>query len=100
MLPHQRHSETSTEAAEKAAGWTKSKRSWILARILEAGDFGRTDEELQNGLQLNPSTERPRRIELVALGLVEDSGRTRPTRSGRRAVIWVATARARQTELL
>ena len=100
MLPCQRDSQTSFEAAESMAGGAGSIRRWVFRAILEAGPGGLTDDEIQTRLEINPSTERPRRIELVALGLVEDSGRTRPTRSGRRAVIWVATARARQTELL
>lgn len=43
---------------------------------------------------LNPSTLRPRRGECVERGLVEDSGQTRATRSGRQAVVWRLTARA------
>jgi hypothetical protein len=38
-----------------------------------------------------PSTYRPRRVECVEFGLVRDSGLTRPTKSGRAAVVWIAT---------
>lgn len=57
--------------------------SWFKVR-------GATDEELQDLLQMNPNTERPRRVELVRMGLVRDSGLTRTTRSGRKATVWVA----------
>ena len=47
-----------------------------------------TDDDMQHGLNMNPSTQRPRRIELVAAGLVRDSGTTRKTRTGRAATVW------------
>jgi predicted ArsR family transcriptional regulator len=54
-------------------------------------DGGLTDEELVNVTGLNPSTVRPRRVELVERGLVEAiEGRTRPTRAGRAAQVWRA----------
>lgn len=59
---------------------------WLVAR----GAFGATDEEAQDALGMGPSTQRPRRVELVGLGLVYDGGGTRPTRSGRKATVWVA----------
>ncbi len=62
---------------------------------------GATDFEIQKASGLNPSTQRPRRIELVECGLVRDSGKTRPTPSGRKAVVWEIIAReAIQTELV
>jgi hypothetical protein len=54
--------------------------------LCEQGDA--TDEEIQLGLEMSGSTERPRRVELVAAGRIVDSGRTRPTQSGRQAVVW------------
>ena len=51
---------------------------------------GLTDEEGCTETGLEGSTFRPRRVELVADGLVFDSGATRPTRSGRAAVVWQA----------
>lgn len=52
-----------------------------------------TDEEVQDSLGMNPSTERPRRGELVEKKLVRDSGDRRCTRSGRRAIVWETTDR-------
>lgn len=46
-----------------------------------------TDEEIANELAMNPSTVRPRRIELVRIGLVVEDG-TRRTASGRMATVW------------
>lgn len=68
----------------------------MLNAIAFAGERGRTDEELQNQLGLNPSTQRPRRVELVEGGWVEDSKRRRNTKSGRDAVVWVTTQAARE----
>ena len=87
--PYQRHSPTSIDAAtsiEPAAG---TLRAAVLAAIRSSPD-GMTDEELQVALAMNPSTQRPRRIELHQVGLIVDSGRTRPTAAGRKAVVWVA----------
>jgi hypothetical protein len=39
---------------------------------------------------MNPSTQRPRRIELMQVRLVKNSGRTRLSRAGRPASVWVA----------
>jgi hypothetical protein len=52
---------------------------------------GATDEEICDIAGLPGNTVRPRRGELVLAGLVKASGRTRATRSGRQAVVWVAT---------
>jgi predicted transcriptional regulator len=49
---------------------------------------GCTDEEVQDGLNLNPSTQRPRRIELVQLGLIKETAKRRRTKSGRWAIVW------------
>jgi len=37
---------------------------------------------------MNPSTERPRRGELVEMGVLLDSGRRAKTKSGRNTIIW------------
>lgn len=63
-------------------------------RILNAlvhNASGMTDEELQALLDMPGNSERPRRRELERKGLVRDSGRRRQVRSGRQAIVWVAT---------
>lgn len=49
---------------------------------------GATDDEIQISLDMRGQTERPRRRELVDLGLVRDTGKTRLTEAGRDAVVW------------
>lgn len=89
-LPAVAGSETSREAADS---WTMEDTNALRARVYAAiaarGAFGATDEELQVALGMNPSTQRPRRVELEDRGRVRDSGARRLTRSGRRAVVWV-----------
>lgn len=87
-LLFQRHSPTSEGAAAAIESSAASMRGQVL-RAIQASTDGLTDEQIQVGLGMNPSTERPRRIELVAVGLAVDSGRTRATKSGRQAVIWI-----------
>lgn len=89
--PAQRHSPTSVAAAERIEPDAATLRAAVLAFIRGRGDHGATDEEVQDGLVMNPSTERPRRRELQQAGMVRDSGRTRLTRSNRKAVVWMAT---------
>lgn len=86
--------QTSHEAAASVQN-IKPTQSGILT-ILE---FPKTDEELVDayysmvsvGLCPNasPSGIRSRRAELVAMGLVEDSGERRKLASGRSAIVWV-----------
>lgn len=87
--PFQRHSDTSREAAFAIDDKLNALQARVLAAIASCESHGATDEELQERLALNPSTERPRRIELCDKRFVVDSGRRRLTRAGRRAVVWV-----------
>lgn len=82
---------TQRVAAAQIAPATGTLRRKVLFYLFTCGTAGATDEQMQVGLDLNPSTQRPRRIELVEAGLVKDSGRTDKTRSGRSAVVWVVT---------
>jgi len=62
----------------------------VLQFILTCGEQGATDEEIQRALAMNPSTQRPRRVELVDKVLVRAKDERRKTRSGRSAQVWVA----------
>ena len=88
-LPYQRHSDTSKTAAGRAKPDSATLRKRVL-NLLRATPRGLTDEEIAEALGMNPSTQRPRRIELVTALMVRDSGVTRPTKSGRAAVVWEA----------
>ena len=93
--PAQQHSRTSRLAAQEAKPRAGTQRHRVLM-MLRNWPVGVTDEEMQDELKMNPSTQRPRRIELVTAGLVKDSGATRRTRSDRQAVVWIVTAKGRQ----
>lgn len=69
-------------------------RMRVLRFIVVSGDHGATDEEVQLALDMNPSTERPRRDELARGGWIRRTGRTRPFRSGATGDVWVATQAA------
>lgn len=90
QLKFQPHSPTSLQAAKQIYTRGETLRFQVLEYILECGTDGATDEEIQRALEMNPSTQRPRRIELVEAGLVVDSTRTRLTISGRSAVVWLS----------
>lgn len=83
----QEHSETSKEAARQIEPVRGTLRARVLDAIREGGGY--TDEEGMGILEMPASTYRPRRVELVEAGLVRDSGQTRDTKSGRKAVVWV-----------
>jgi predicted ArsR family transcriptional regulator len=84
--PAQQHSRTSMQAADSLdAKALNALQRKVLAWLVENGPA--TDEEMQEGLGMNPSTQRPRRIELAKRGLVVEAG-TKRAASGRMAVVW------------
>ena len=86
-VPFQGHSGTSREVAERLTN-VVTRRLAVLNAIREHG--GLTDEEIQRVLSMPSSTQRPRRVELVSMGFIIDSGMTRQTRARRSAVVWRA----------
>jgi predicted ArsR family transcriptional regulator len=52
---------------------------------------GLTDDEIANRSRLLGNSVRPRRGELVADGLVQDSGHRRSSNMGHPAVVWTLT---------
>lgn len=97
-------SETSNEAARKIEPLRGTLRAKVLDAIKNSGRVsevmptwtssislvgGLTDEEGVAATGIPASTWRPRRVELVEMNLVADSGVRRKTRSGRDAVVWV-----------
>jgi hypothetical protein len=81
-------SQTSAAAADAALPRTGTQRRAVYDAIAAAGIHGLTDEECQDRLRMNPSTQRPRRVELVERRLIMPLSK-RPVRSGLRAVVWV-----------
>lgn len=87
-MKYQRHSATSYAAAYEIESSAKTLRATVLNFISGRKEWGATDDETQRFLGMNPSTQRPRRIELVEKGLVEDNGMKRLTKSHRSATVW------------
>lgn len=85
-------SRTSRQAAAAIQPNAATLRAAVLRYLNQRGGRGATDQEIQMALNMGGDTERPRRGELVAGGLVEDSGFTRKTSTGREATVWVAVA--------
>jgi len=94
LAPSVNGSATSAAAADSLGPATLNALQRRVLELLAAWPQGLTDEEMQRELGMNPSTQRPRRIELARRGLVVEAG-TRRTASGRMAVVWQATAASR-----
>jgi len=85
--------DTEVAAAIDALPRSGTQRGRLLAHIRACGIPCATNEEIQDALGMNPSSERPRRVELLDKydpPLIKDSRRRRPGRSGSKAVVWVA----------
>ncbi len=94
--PCQNRSRTSRAAANALGERAESHFVRYLSWLRERGEYGATDDEAQSALSMAGSTQRPRRVKAVELGLVRDSGRERKTRAGRSAVVWVAVTDKRE----
>jgi hypothetical protein len=98
--PYTSGSETSMEAAARQLPTAATRRQEVYLCVWRAGQKGLTDEEIAEELNIQIDTEGqcrmpwnyntvgPRRRELVHQGRIEDSGSTRVTSRGCRAVIW------------
>jgi hypothetical protein len=81
------HSETSFEAGDAIRSKAGNLRERVLD-LLKTGAY--TDEQIAVKLAMNPSTARPRRVELYNAGLIDCVGFAQ-TSSGRRSQLWTAT---------
>jgi hypothetical protein len=88
--PHQKHSLSSQDAAERIQPEVPSLQERVLIYLESTGVGGATDEEIQLALNMPVSTQVPRRRELQLDGKVHDSGKMRRTSNDRWAVVWVA----------
>lgn len=91
--PPYQPTDTSKAAAERIRKDAPRLRRLVYEYIAARGQAGTTDQECQEALNLASNTQGPRRIELTDSGHVRDSGQRRPTRSGRGAIVWVATGK-------
>jgi hypothetical protein len=93
ILPAIRHDarDTSIAAARRTAPRSSGNRTLVYEAVRDSAD-GLTDMQISDVTGLDPSTERPRRVELVRLGLIESAGITRRSPLGSMATVWRATA--------
>lgn len=87
--------DTSKAAADAIRPVAADLRERVLNFLRFRGATGATDQEIQDALSMDPSTQRPRRGELVEAGLVRgawdgNGAVKRKTRAGRAARVWVA----------
>ena len=92
---HAHGPETERGAAYRNMPRSGSQRLRVLECLHAAGERGRTDQEMEEILELKRPSPGSRRGELVQGGWVKDSGRRRSTDLGSSAVVWVLTAEAR-----
>ncbi len=78
---------TSAQAADAITPATLNTMQRKVLAVLQATPEGLTDEQMQRRLGMNPSTQRPRRIELAKAGMIQKAG-VRKTASGRNADVW------------
>jgi hypothetical protein len=86
LPPFQTHSATSVAAGEAIKPDAMTLRERVYRCILTNGPI--TDEAIAELTEMNPSTARPRRIELQRAGRIRADG-TRMTKSARQATAWV-----------
>lgn len=91
------HPDTAHEAAVKApVGLRRDVLELLCARGVDSPKLGLTDQELVDFLERSENSIRPRRVELVDAGYVEDSGERRPSRWNRPMIVWRATPAGRE----
>ncbi len=90
--PRHNGTATSMAAAKSMKPHAGSIRSKIFHFIAAKRSYGATADEIEHILGYAGSTLRPRICELREKNMVRDSGITRPTVTGRMAVVWVANA--------
>ena len=88
FLPH--NGTATSKAAAAAKTNAESDRAKMLAAYELAGETGMTDDEMHVLTGLNPDSIRPRRGELIRDGLVNETSKTRKTRKGCMATVYVA----------
>lgn len=90
-MKYQVHSRESYDAAISMMDSAENLRGRVF-RFIRSMPEGATDEQIQHGLDMNPSTQRPRRVELAEMGVICSEGK-RETASGRSAAVWKVARR-------
>jgi uracil-DNA glycosylase family 4 len=90
---------TSYDAAASVAKDAGQLRELVFAKIHESGAGGMTCDEIEIESQLTHQTASARVNELMRAGRIVDSGRKRPTRSSRQAIVWTVVDAPMPTSL-
>ncbi len=86
--PESPYAPSAPESPAKAKTTRAEKR--ILDFVRSRGYQGCTDSEIQERLSMCGDSQRPRRVALTRARFIRDSGRTRKTKTGRAATVWIA----------
>lgn len=84
------HRDTAQQTARAARPFSGTARGRVLACIASSPG-GMTDGEVCEALRMNPSTERPRRVECAREGWIEPLDITRPSAYGHPMQVWTVT---------
>ena len=87
-VPHQRRSDTSVEAADKAQTQFKGNLLKVLKAFAHVDRLGLTDEQGCEALRMDGNSYRPSRVTLEKLGMITKLAATRKTKSNRNAHIY------------
>ena len=87
---HQIHAQTSIDAGHSIRSIKGHQQRKVYNAIRSYGLTGITAQQVGIVLEMSGDSVRPRIVELMAQGLIEEAG-TRPTKSGRQASIYVVT---------
>lgn len=83
------HQDTSIEAAESVEVSRDIDAGRIYREIVTAGDLGMTCDEVEVTFEMVHQTASARIYDLRKRDFLKDSGLRRPTRTGRKAIVWV-----------
>ncbi|MFV3074603.1 hypothetical protein [Niveispirillum fermenti] len=89
--PGHRAVDTSIAAAEALAPALGRLQRMAEGAIREAGAQGLTADELAARLNMDRWSIQPRTSELKRKGVIRDSGIRRPNRTGKMAIVWIAS---------
>jgi hypothetical protein len=92
---HRTNDRDTARAAGESVNLTDGQRK-VLFALAGAGSRGLLDHDHQRLCGLIPTSAGKRRLELMQLGLVEDSGQRRATETGTAAIVWCLTDAGRQ----
>jgi len=77
-------------AYDKSEKTGPTRRRMVYYHLLQQGVEGATDDEIIHGTRIEHKSMAGTRHQLMKLGAVVDAGKTRLTRSGNPAAVWLA----------